>query len=387
MDQPRILIVGAGPVGLALAMLLTRHKINYEIIDKNLKRSNYSRALAMHARTLELFDQIGVSQDFIQAGNPIHEGHLFADGKPLLDLDLSKIPSKFNYVLSISQSVTEEVLENLLNKEGKEILRGSELAEIKNTKSPIQVKIIDQNKQIQEKTYDYVLSCEGAHSVIRKQCGFSFKGGSYKESFLLADVELDSSLNPNSIYGFLAPWNLLAMIAFIQNQKTYWRLITTLDGNYKKDPSTINIDDIKLFCKNLIPKDLRIKDCIWISNFHVHHRIVNRYSKDNVFLLGDAAHIHSPLGGQGMNAGIHDAFNLADKLTAVIKENANPQILDNYNLERRAAGQKIVNGTDLATRIVFGRNPLMHNLQKFLVPKLMNDRTKVKLATALSMLA
>ncbi len=371
MPQPSILIVGAGSVGLTLANLLTHYGIDYQLIDKNIGTSVYSKALAMHARTLELFDQLDLSEEFIQAGRVIKEGNIYADGKRIAHLDLNIIPSKYNLVLSIEQSQTERILEARLIKHGKRVHWNNELIDIKVNATNNQVKIRDEKQNIQELEFDYVLSCEGAHSLIRKQAGISFDGASYDQGFLLADVLVDTDLKPESVYGFLSQDRIFATLP-LKTDKS-WRIITTVDKNYQGDLKSPTIEDVYKITRGLAPANFKIEKSIWISYFHVHHRIVNKYREANVFLLGDAAHIHSPIGGQGMNAGMHDAFNLAAKFNAVINAKVDAEILDLYNKERRKVGHKIVNGTDLATRIILGRNYWSHRLQTFLVPILFSS--------------
>ncbi len=373
MPQPSILIVGAGPVGLTLANLLTHYGIDYHIIDKHPGISVYSKALAMHARTLELCDQLNLSQEFMEAGRVLTEANIYADVKRIAHVDLNTIPSKYNLVLSIEQSQSERILETNLIKQGKQVHWNNELIEIKINDTNNHVKIRDENQTIQEMQFDYVCSCEGAHSTVRKQAQSSFHGASYDQAFLLADVLAQTDLKPNSVYGFLSKNKIFATIPLKKDR--YWRIITTVDNDYPANLTNPSIDDVYELTQNSIPENFKIKQATWISHFHVHHRIVNQYRKANVFLVGDAAHIHSPIGGQGMNAGMHDAFNLAEKLAAVINDKANPNILDLYDKERRKVGQKIVNGTDLATRIITGRNYWTHTLQKLLVPWFFSKRS------------
>lgn len=371
MSETKILIVGAGPVGLTLANLLTHHGIDYQIIDKHPSSSILSKALAMHAKTLELFEELDLSNEFIDAGRVVKEAYIYADHKPLTHLDLSTIPSKYNMVLSIEQSQTEKVLESRLNKLGKKVSWNNELIEIKiNTKNN-QVKILDENKEIQEKEFDYVFSCEGAHSLMRKAARIDFAGASYKQGFLLADVLADSQFKAESLYGFLSQDSIFAVIPL--KADNYWRIITTVANDYPTDLKNPNIEDVLKVTESSRPKNFNIQKTTWVSYFHVHHRIVDKYRIANIFLLGDAAHIHSPIGGQGMNAGMHDAFNLAQKLVAVIRNGADPEILDLYDKERRKVGKQIINGTDLATRIIVGRNLWTHNLQKLIVPIAFNN--------------
>ncbi len=385
MTQPKILIVGAGPTGLTLANLLTHYGIDYHLISKNSGPSIHSKALAMHARTLELFEELNLSDMFIAAGRIIKEANIFADHKQLAHVDLTTIPSKYNMVLSIEQSHTEEILIEKLKKYGKQIHWNNELIEIKINGKSNQVKILDGNQNIHELEFDYVCSCEGAHSVIRKQAGINFSGASYNQGFLLADVLVDTPLQAKSVYGFLSETSIFATIPL--KQENYWRIITTTGNDYSGDLSKATIEDLIRVTKDSKPKNFNIQQSTWVSYFRVHHRIVDRYREGNVFLLGDAAHIHSPIGGQGMNAGMHDAFNFASKLTAVILNNMETSFLDSYEQERKKIGQQIVNGTDLATRIIIGRNLWSHKLQKLIAPMAFaNPAIRKRLVKNLAML-
>ncbi len=376
MQDCKCLIVGAGPVGLALANLLTHYGIDFRIIDKKPNISEHSKALVIHAKTLELFEKLNLTHTFIEQGNKIQHANIYADDKHIAEINFSEIPSSYNYMLSISQHDTEKILEENLLAKHKKIEWDKELIEMRNLGFQHQVKIKNDKQEIEDEVFDYILGCDGAHSTCRKQAGIEFEGGSYDYEFFLADVILGCDLKQNSIYGFLTQDRVLFLAPFKEENR--WRIITTVPKDYERDRSAANLDDIHKLTQEIKAIDLKIESANWLGFFHVHHRMVNEFRKDNLFLLGDAAHIHSPIGGQGMNAGIHDAFNLAAKLAGVIIGNQDSTLLDKYEEERKAIDKNIINGTDAATKFILTRNFFTHNLQKFLIPKLAENEEVMK---------
>ncbi len=376
MQDCKCLIVGAGPVGLALANLLIHYGIDFRIIDKKATISEHSKALVIHARTLELFENLNLTHNFIKQGNKVEHANIYADEKQIAEINFTEIPSSYNYMLSISQHDTEKILEENLLSKHKNIEWNKELVELRNLQFQHQVKIRNDKQEIEEEVFDYILGCDGAHSTCRKQAGIDFEGGSYDYEFFLADVVLESDLKQNSVYGFLTSQRVLFLAPFKEAHR--WRIITTVPKDYEGDRNTASIDDIHKLTQEIKAIDLKIETANWLGFFHVHHRMVNEFRKGNLFLLGDAAHIHSPIGGQGMNAGIHDAFNLAAKLAAVLIANQDSSLLDEYEAERKPIDNNIIKGTDAATKFILTRNFLTHNLQKFLIPKLAENEEVMK---------
>lgn len=372
------LIVGAGPVGLTLANLLAKANKPFRIIDKKSEISKHSKALVVHSKTLELLDsELDLAEEFINSGNKLKRAQIFADSKAIMDLDLSQTPSKFNFPLAISQRETERILEEQLKKSGHAVEWETELLELNNYENKATATTSNKENQRQSNLYRYIFACDGAHSICRKLLGVEFKGKSYQQEFFLADVHLENDLEQTSLYAFLTKSELLFMAPF--REQGHWRLITTVAPNFKGDRVEPQIEDIYQHIKSIDAIKLKATKASWLSYFHVHCRIVDRYDHGNVFLLGDAAHIHSPVGGKGMNAGMHDAFSAAKNLLV--------GSIDKYSPERRPFGLDILKTTDFMTNMLISRNFLSHNLQKLLLPiALGGESQKKKVIKNLAML-
>ncbi len=309
-----VFIIGAGPTGLTLACELKRRGLNIRIIDKLPSPTTQSRALALQARSLEIFDKLGILEKLLDNGLPIDTVKLYENGKQVGKADFKSLYIDFPFVLIIPQSETEKILNARLEELGGHVERNVTLTDL---------------SQIDAK---FIVGCDGAHSFVRHALHLPFKGTKFSETFILADVVIHNSpFEHTSIQAFLSKRGIIGVIPL--PQKDSFRLITT-----SKHPPSF---------EKLI--DHPIDTVLWTAPFSIHRRIVSQMSKGNVFLCGDAAHIHSPAGGQGLNLGIQDAFNLAWKLDLVIRKAASPQLLDTYDQERRPVAEHTLWGTTFAT--------------------------------------
>lgn len=337
-----VLIVGAGPTGLTHALWLTRQGVQVRIIDKSVGPGETSRAMAVQARTLELYRQLGLSDAVVAAGHPNPTMNLWVNGKrrarlPMRDAGASVTP--YPFVLVYPQDQHERLLVERLQTLGIKVERQTEFLSFGEKSDHIiaRLKLPDGSEQLCKSAY--LSGCDGARSPIRHQLGAEFEGGTYKQMFYVADVELSGLEPPGEAHIALDSSDFVAVLSYGHGGKS--RLIGVMsDGN----PDTVSFDDVAH--RAIERLGVKVEKVNWFSTYRVHHRVTGSFRQGRVFLLGDAAHIHSPAGGQGMNTGISDAINLAWKLAAVIKGDASDTLLDSYDQERKAFAKKLVETTD-----------------------------------------
>lgn len=339
MAKENPLIVGAGPTGLTLALAFLRRNVATKILDEKEGPSLHSKALAIHPRTLELFAKLGVASELIRKGRKAHSITLHHNEKEYaLKIDhLDDTP--YPFILVLPQSSTEKILIDAIQKSGGEIQWNSKIVALDGQEA-----ITSNGQQI---AFDWLIGCDGAKSTIRHLLHLDFAGYELQEKFLIIDVEGTSMARDSSPHFFLSKQGLLGMIAF---EERVSRLIIPMRKNEQILKSIDSIDAVleKRGCKNF----LHPEKIVWFSNFMIHRRIVSKMRKGNCFLAGDAAHIHSPAGGQGMNTSIQDAYNLAWKLDLVMKGQAKGKILESYENERLPIARKVLKGTTLFTKLL-----------------------------------
>jgi 2-polyprenyl-6-methoxyphenol hydroxylase-like FAD-dependent oxidoreductase len=364
-----VLIVGAGPTGLVLALWLTRIGVRVRIVDKAAEPGTTSRALAVHARILEFYDQIGLAREVVDGGLKMEAVRLWGNGREkgrVVFGDMGKGISPFPYALIFPQDEHERLLIDRLKALGVAVERGTELRGFDDAGSRVTARL--QRSDGSEETFEtaYLAGCDGTHSVVRDALGVGFPGGTYSHMFYVADVEatgpamnreLDVGLDEA---GFLVIFPLKGagrarFIGTVKREAEAWHDLTFDDVNH------LLIDHL----------DIKIERVNWFSTYHVHHRVAGHFRKGRAFLLGDAAHIHSPVGGQGMNTGIGDAVNLAWKLAAVLRGRAGVELLDSYEPERIAFARRLVATTDRAFNFINSDGPLARFVRVCAVPVLL----------------
>ena len=387
-----VLIIGAGPTGLTMALECARYGLNCQIIDSALQPSCYSKAIAIQARSLETFQRMGIHTRFLEEGICLTGANIHSNHKKQARVDLSFIPSLFPFVLSIEQNKTERILIDYLTEQGIQIQRDTKLLHFQ-----------EQNEHIVAITNrgtfkaHYLIGCDGAHSLVRKTMGCKFKGKAFSDIFSLADVLIDWEKPHDEISVFLESTGIVA--AFPLPQAKRYRLIFQLKrlrGVYqiKEHPSGIlepsafdppNLEEIHALLFECIKQPFKISDPRWIANFHINSHLSNVYRKNNIFLAGDAAHIHSPVGGQGMNTGIQDAFNLAWKIAYVHLHKVDKALLDTYELERRALGKQLLRATEKASQLISLHTPFLISLRNYLLSNMLSfEWVQKKIVTAIS---
>ncbi len=334
------LVVGGGPTGLTAALEMSRRGLPVHIIDDDFGPSPESRALAIHAPTLDMLEASGVTQLLLAAGNRIRNIIVHEKGRVILTLPLSDIPHRYNFILALPQSHTEQILTDALAETGIQLDYGTRLESFSCTGNGATA-TLTANAKRQQIEARAIIGADGAHSIVRKQAGISFDGESKPQQFGLADITLDDWPWPfdTAVAEFLDD----GIVGFIPMGDGFGRLISNRE--HALDAS---------------PHGARIGQVGWTSTFRVSYRQVETYQRDCVYLAGDAAHIHSPAGGMGMNLGMVDAATLA----RLLAEGAE----DQYTRLRHAAGQTVLKQTRGNTRVMTRRGPLTNFIIHHLAP-------------------
>jgi 2-polyprenyl-6-methoxyphenol hydroxylase-like FAD-dependent oxidoreductase len=330
-----VLIVGAGPVGLTLAASLAGRGVDAILLDRAEQGANTSRAAVIHARTLEVLDGLGITATLVEHGVIVPTFTVRDRDRALLSVDFRDLPTPYPYTLMLPQDRTEQILADRLHHLGGGVRRGAEVTGARQDDDGVTATLAD-GSTIRAK---YLVGADGMHSVVRARAGIGFTGRAYEESFVLADVRMDWSLPGDEVDLFFSPAGL-AVIAPLPGGRH--RIVATL-GEAPEHPG---LADVQALLDERGPRrePARVREIVWSSRFRVHHRLADRYRSGRIFLAGDAAHVHSPAGGQGMNTGIQDAVFLAEVL-------AEGNDLDRYGDVRRPVAAAVVALTDRMTRV------------------------------------
>jgi 2-polyprenyl-6-methoxyphenol hydroxylase-like FAD-dependent oxidoreductase len=362
-----LLVIGAGPVGLTMANELARHGVRCRIIDRGAERLQTSRALAIFPRTLEAFETMGLADRFLVQGLRLYGLSLHHRQEEIAQIDLTSVASPFPFALGLPQSETERLLGENLSSLGIEVERGVELTGLTQTSDAVRAVLRHGDGREEIVETPWLIGCDGAHSTTRHTLGMDFAGAQYDESFILADVQLESTLARDRVHLFLGEDGVLGVIPFAQNR---WRIVANIPPE-SRDQSLpdLTLPEVQALLDRRTVPGLQASDPVWLARFHISHRKVRQFRQLRVFLAGDAAHIHSPAGGQGMNTGIQDAFNLGWKLALVVRGNAAAQLLASYHVEREPVARDVLNLTDRITRMATMRNSVAQSMRDFLLPR------------------
>lgn len=355
-----VLIIGAGPTGLMMACELARHGISFRIIDKKPERTLVSNATWIQTRTIEIFAKIGIVERFINIGHPCNAINLYDKGKLLVTIPLNYIDSIYPFILMLPQSETERLLNERLEELGGHVERPLEFIDLKQDGKIVISTVRYQNGKTEAITSDFLIGCGGAHSTVREKGQFLFPGKDLPEQFIVADAELDTYLSKDEIHVFFDEGRIFSAFPLQSNK---YRITANLHLDHPRKYFTER--EIIEIVQERGHGEYYAKSVSWISSFWIHSNLVKYMHYGSVFLTGDAAHIHSPLGGQGMNTGLQDAYNLAWKLALVIKEKANPSLLESYQIERNPIVKKIVNQTEKFTNMALYEKSFLTKLRKY----------------------
>jgi 2-polyprenyl-6-methoxyphenol hydroxylase-like FAD-dependent oxidoreductase len=431
-----VLIVGAGPTGLAAAMSLARAHTNVRLIDRSPQRAAYSRAIGIQARTLELFEQHRVVEPFLSLGHRLRAANLYSHGHRLARLDFDPLQTRYPYLLCLDQSITERLLTEHLAELGVGIERGVQLVGLKQDASQVEAHLLHLDGRQEICRAAYVIGADGAHSTVRHLLGMGFEGKTFKQSFMLADLQVDSDLSEDEFHLFASPDGLAAVIPMGAGRH---RLIADqIDGadpavhadaaedatsmeasapdpeqeqeacialartafpsqaeqragqrageserrHHDAPPADVHMNEegaqddapsLEL-CRRVVTQRIdhpvRLSSLAWSSYFRLNSRMVERLRTQRVFLAGDAAHVHSPAGAQGMNTGIQEALNLGWKLARRLAGHAGEPLLDTYQLERHPIERDVLRQTAFITQLAAAERGPMKLLRERVMPVL-----------------
>jgi 2-polyprenyl-6-methoxyphenol hydroxylase-like FAD-dependent oxidoreductase len=390
--ETEVLIAGAGPVGLALALELQRFGIRLRIVEKKAERSTTSKALGLQPRLSEVFAILGIAGKFFARGFAgVRALNLRTSAKKLLTIALQFPPNLAGReafqprMIMIPQSVTEEILETTLAERGHLVERRRELIGFSQDRDAVSAVLHQEGSAEETIRAKFLVSCEGAHSLVRKQAGFTFTGATFPLRTLLADVTVDWDLPDNEVHAWFHRDGSFAALPF-GGQK--WRLIAECANDPSDAAPEVSLEQVQdLMVQRTGKKDVRVRDPIWLSDFRINARMVDRFREHRVFVAGDAAHIHSPAGGQGIATGIQDAANLAWKLAAFLREGAPDSLLDTYEEERKPIAREVLHRTSAVTAIIFAMNPIAGFVrERLLVPILRRPFVQRRMFAKLSQL-
>jgi 2-polyprenyl-6-methoxyphenol hydroxylase-like FAD-dependent oxidoreductase len=365
MSDKQVLVVGAGPTGLLLAGQLARHGTGVRIVDRQTTGCQESRALAIHARTLELLDRIGLAEEFVARGKRVRAFSLWDGRRRLARIDFGALDSAFPFLLDLPQHDTEMILRSHLARLGISVEQGTEVTTLVQRPESVQVTTCSADGCGQTSHVPYVVGCDGAHSTVRRELGMPFEGHGYGQDWLLADVALDWDRSDDEVHVLFNPHGRATV--FMPMRDGRWRLILYFADD-RPEGAAPTLDEVAELVARRMPGRITVSDASWLAAFRTHRRSAPGYRRGRVLLAGDAVHIHSPAGGQGMNTGLLDADNLAWKLAAVLTDGAPERLLDTYEAERRPVAHGVLGLSHKLVRLSSLTSPWQRALRDAALP-------------------
>ena len=370
-----VLIIGAGPTGLMAACQLTHHGVPFRIIEKNEHASSKSKAIVLQARSLEILSQMGIVDAFIKEGQKIQKIQMFSRGTLRQEIQLGtfgEVSTPFPFINFIGQDKIERLLLDFLASKNVVPEWNTELIELHQANG-YGLATIQTNGKEETITADWVIGADGAHSKVRHSMNTKFSGGKYPNGFMLSDVDIEWEFNEPSLKLLLS--KKVFGIFFPLDKKQY-RVITLIPKEMSEMESP-SFKDLKQFVENEFDIPMKLSNPRWTSFYNIHHRCVDFFREGRFFIGGDAAHIHSPAGGQGMNTGLQDAYNLCWKLAMVINGKAGDQFLDTYNKERMPVAKNLLNGTDRLFSTMTSTNSVFTFMRAWVFPLMLGAGLKL----------
>lgn len=365
-----VLIVGAGPTGLVLALWLTKLGVRLRIIDRTREPGTTSRALAVQARTLELYRQLGLTDSILSQGHKVPAINLWVQGEQRAHLGFGSIGgdlTPYPFLHIFPQDEHERLLIQRLQELGVSVERGTELLSYTEEGDHVSVRLRGPQGREEASETTYIAGCDGAHSLVRETMGTGFPGGTYRQVFYVADVQAQGPPLNGELHIDLDEADFLAVFPLAARERA--RLIGTVRDERADRPETLRFEDVS--DRAIQHLKVQVERVNWFSTYRVHHRVTQHFRKGRAFVLGDAAHIHSPAGGQGMNTGIGDAINLAWKLQAVLTGRAPDALLDSYETERIKFARRLVATTDKVFTFATADGRLAELIRTRIAPVLM----------------
>jgi 2-polyprenyl-6-methoxyphenol hydroxylase-like FAD-dependent oxidoreductase len=351
-----VLVIGGGPTGLLAAGELARRGISTRIVEQWPSRQPISKALVVQARTLEVMDMMGLADEFTRRGYPAPGLNIGLGGKDPVSVEMHNLPTRYPYLLVITQGETEQILETHLNAQGVALEREVKFEGLEQQDGYVTARLRHASGNIETAQARYVLGCDGAHSAVRTALGLEFEGKDYEAVVFLADVKLDTDFSRSRITNFTSGRGFVSILPFMGEYARIFAVDFTKQDRPESDP--LSLEDLQDTVNAVAPTRVMLLEPRWITRFRSPSRQATSNRVQNVFLAGDAAHAHSPAGGQGMNTGLQDAFNLAWTIAAVCREECPPVLLDSYNAERHPVAAHAQQQVDRMFRSFLIRNPL-----------------------------
>jgi 2-polyprenyl-6-methoxyphenol hydroxylase-like FAD-dependent oxidoreductase len=347
-----VLVVGAGPTGLMLANELTRRGARAQIIDRHSGPAQQTRAMAVQARTLEIYAKLGVAARALELGARGIGANMWAEGRRMARIpvgDIGKNLSPFPFVLMLGQDDNELLLGDALRASGTDVQWNTELVGIAQKSDHVAATLKQPDGSTRTLTAAYVAGCDGARSAVRDLNGIAFPGAPYEHVFFVADTQVTGGMIAGEVNVYLLRngFHLL----FPMRGTDHWRVIGILPEALRGTEG-VTFDDVIPSLRHEAGAELAFQGCSWFSTYRIHHRCAARFRDGRCFLLGDAAHVHSPMGGQGMNTGLQDAYNLGWKLALVVAGHADAALLESYEAERIPVAERLLSTTDRAFSLV-----------------------------------
>jgi len=359
--DPDVLIVGAGPVGLFLANECARRGLRWRLVEQNATQSEHSKALAIFPRTLEIFDMAGLIAPFLDEANRVTEVAIMTHERRLAKMHFAPGGSPYSFVAMVPQNVTEKLLVEALRRKGGGVEYETKLVSAEERDGTVSATLAHKDATFQVEA-SFVIGCDGAHSAVRHLLNIPFAGAEYADSFILADIETSGTIPANEL--LLCP-SELGPLAIFPMSATRRRVVATIVQPEGDAPSLALVQ--KIFSERA-PNAIKARALNWSTYFRIHHRHVSHLRKGRFFIAGDAAHIHSPFGGQGMNTGLQDVWNLIWKLDLFLRGYGNDELLDSYNAERLPVIKNVIETTDFLTRVLGTPNKLAQVLRNTIIP-------------------
>jgi len=356
-----VLIVGAGPVGLFLANECARRGLRWRLIEARASQSAHSKALAIFPRTLEIFDMAGLVDPFLEAANRVTAVAIVAHGRRLAHLRFAPEESPYQFIAMVPQNVTERLLAEQLQRKSGAVEYETSFVSAVQHQDLVSV-TLEKKGQRQEMTAAFVVGCDGAHSTVRHLLNLPFEGGEYDDLFMLADVQTNDTLPADELQ--LCPSEFGPLAIFPMNA-TRRRIVATIEHPEGDAPT---LDVVQKVLHQRAPMGIEASGLHWSSYFRIHHRHVSELRVGRMFVAGDAAHIHSPFGGQGMNTGLHDVWNLVWKLDLVASARGSDRLLESYAAERLPVIRQVLETTDFLTKAMGTPNRFAQALRDTVIP-------------------
>ncbi len=339
-----------------MALLLNEYGVEFRLVEKNQEPQIQTKAAGLWSRSLEALEHLGLAEKFLQKAQIAHGGRFYVDGELAMTLGLRRIPSRYNFLTLIPQHETEALLTLELTRRGVEVERGTQLKSWDG-----ECAVLESSRGTETVKPRFLFGCDGARSSVRQECGLAFQGSTFEGVWLVGDMGVEGPpLNSREITLFLGPDGPMAFFPLGQSR---YRVVAFAGEDFTRR-DTPTLEDFQSYTKRRVPFEVALSEGRHLTVFTIHERQVEHYRSGRAFLLGDAAHIHSPAGGQGLNTGLQDAFNLAWKVAHVVRWEAPEGLLDTYSRERHPIAAKVLAGSTIATRMASVKNPMARAVRR-----------------------